>query len=196
MDRNYAEAITWFEDLLDRARHTSLREPTAMALATVDADGRPAVRIVLLRGFGETGFVFYTNTTSRKGQELEKNPHVALCFHWDELAVQIRVEGAAERVAATEANTYWQSRPRSSQIGAWASQQSATLTNRGELENRFRAYEDQFAGRDVPRPDFWTGYCVLPDRIEFWFNRPSRLHDRVLYQRDAEGRWEKSTLYP
>lgn len=195
MDACYQEALQKFCELLEEARQTSLHEPTAMTLATVGRNGRLSARIVLLRGWDERGFVFYTNRNSDKGQQLADVPRAALCFHWDPLQVQVRVEGLVEEVAAQEADDYWRGRPRESQIGAWASQQSATLPNRQTLERRVAEFEERFAGGDVPRPEFWTGFRVVPLRIEFWYNRPARLHERVLYERLADG-WHARGLYP
>ncbi len=187
-----------FGELLERARATDLPEPTAMALSTVDPEGRPSSRMVLLKGFDERGFVFYTNLGSRKAREIAGNPRVALCFHWQPLEVQVRVEGRAEPVTAEEADAYYASRARGSRIGAWASRQSEELPSRAELEERIREAEARFPGDDVPRPPFWSGFRVVPDRIELWFGRPSRLHDRDVYTRDpaAPGGWSVRRLYP
>lgn len=169
-----------------------------MALATVGADGRPSVRMVLLKGFDRNGFVFFTNLESRKGDQLAANPQAALCFHWQPLEVQVRVEGRVTPVDETEANSYFASRPHGSQIGAWASQQSRPLAERRELEDRIAEFEARFAGGEVPRPPFWSGFRVAPERIEFWSGRPSRLHDRQVYHADAsaEGGWRVEHLYP
>jgi pyridoxamine 5'-phosphate oxidase len=187
-----------FGELLERARATDLPEPTSMALSTVDADGRPSSRMVLLKDFDEGGFVFYTNLGSRKAREIAGNPRVALCFHWQPLEVQVRVEGRAEPVAPEEADAYYASRARGSRIGAWASRQSEELPSREALEERIRETEARFPGDDVPRPPFWSGFRVVPDRIEMWFGRPSRLHDRDVYTRDptAPGGWSVRHLYP
>jgi len=187
-----------FGELLERARATDLPEPTAMALATVGPEGRPSSRMVLLKGFDEHGFVFYTNLGSRKAREIAANPWVALCFHWQPLEVQVRVEGRAEPVTAAEADAYYASRARGSRIGAWASRQSEELPAREALETRIREVEARFPGEEVPRPPFWSGFRVVPDRIELWFGRPSRLHDRDVYTRDpaAPGGWSLRHLYP
>lgn len=177
---------------LDRA---ILPEPTAMALATVRGDGQPSVRIVLLKHVDERGFVFYTNLEGRKGRELRKHPLAALCFHWQALEQQVRVEGAVEQVADEEADAYFGTRPRGSQLGAWASRQSQPVANEGDLERRLAEMDERYAGVPVPRPPFWSGFRVVPARIEFWRNQPSRLHVRHLYERDGEG-WRTSVLYP
>ncbi|HEV2734569.1 MAG TPA: pyridoxamine 5'-phosphate oxidase [Longimicrobiaceae bacterium] len=187
-----------FGELLERAKATDLPEPTAMALSTVGPDGRPSSRMVLLKDFDPRGFVFYTNLGSRKAREIAGNPWVALCFHWQPLEVQVRVEGRAEPVAAQEADAYYASRARGSRIGAWASRQSEDLPSRAALEERIRETEARFPGEDVPRPPFWSGFRVVPDRIETWLGRPSRLHDRDVYTRDpgAPGGWSVRHLYP
>lgn len=187
-----------FGELLERARQTNLPEPTAMALATAGMDGRPSVRMVLLKGFDERGFVFYTNLGSRKTRELGANPFAALCFHWQPLEIQIRIEGRTEAVSEAEADAYFATRSRGSRIGARASRQSAPLAARGELEERMRKIEERFANREIPRPPFWSGFRVVPDRIEFWFGRPDRLHERQVYIPDAEaaGGWRVEMLYP
>ncbi|HEY3885648.1 MAG TPA: pyridoxamine 5'-phosphate oxidase [Vicinamibacterales bacterium] len=164
-------------------------------LATADAAGRPSARIVLIRGVDERGFVFYTNFGSRKARELHENPRAALCQHWPEIDEQIRVEGHVVVVAREESDRYFAGRPRESQIGAWASEQSADLASRETLETRYRDAERRFEGHDVTRPEFWGGYRVIPDRIEFWYGRPGRLHDRVLYARSGD-EWTMGRLYP
>lgn len=193
-----AEPFRRFGELLERAKATDLHEPTAMALATADAEGRPSVRMVLLKGFDERGFVFFTNLESRKAQQLADNAHAALCFHWQPMEVQVRIEGAVQPVSAEEADAYYASRPRGSRIGAWASRQSAQLDGYDTLVQRVREFEEKFGEGEIPRPPFWSGYRVVPDRIELWFGRPSRLHERELYLR-AEGdppRWTRELLYP
>lgn len=192
------EPIARFQEWLERARTTELPEPNAMALATVDARGFPAVRMVLLKGVDERGFVFYTNLESRKAGEIGVNPHVALCFHWQPLELQVRVEGVVSPVDAAEADEYFASRGRGSQIGAWASIQSRPLESREALETRIREVEERFAGGAVPRPEYWSGFRVWPERIEFWSGRPSRLHERDVYTRDpsAPGGWTVEMLYP
>ncbi len=170
-------------------------DPNAMALATADAQGRPSVRMVLLKGWDTLGFVFYTNLDSRKGQDLAANPYAALCLHWKSLKRQIRAEGAIEAVTAAEADAYFASRARTSQIGAWASQQSRPLTGRFELEKRVGEFATRFGLGAVPRPPFWSGFRLRPDRIEFWHDRAFRLHDRFAYHKDGED-WRIEHLYP
>jgi len=172
-------------------------EPTAMSLATVGADGQPSVRIVLLKDVDARGFVLYTNLESRKGREALAHPQVALCFHWKSLERQVRVEGRVERVGDAEADAYFASRPRLSQIGAWASEQSRPLDSREALEARVKAFEARFP-ETVPRPPHWSGLRVVPHRIEFWSARPGRLHERHVYRRpDAQTPgWDVQTLYP
>ena len=191
------EALSRFHDLLAQAGAAGEPEPTAMTLATVDADGRPAARTVLLKDADRAGFVFYTNTLSRKGRELAGQPVAALLFLWKhlDLQVQVRVEGVVNPVSGAEADAYFASRPRLSQIGAWASTQSAPLDARATLEARVAETEARYAGLEVPRPPHWSGYRVVPDRFEFWFGRPFRLHDREEY-RLQDGEWRVQRLYP
>jgi pyridoxamine 5'-phosphate oxidase len=189
-----ADPITEFLDAAERARAHQV-DTAPVALATADAHGRPSVRMVLLRGVDERGFVFYTNYRSRKARELDVNPRASLCFHWLPLDEQIRVEGVVERVTARESDEYFASRPHGSQLGAWASDQSALLPSREALESRYRETEQRFAGRTVDRPPFWGGYRLIPDSVEFWFGRPDRLHDRVLYTKEKDG-WRIERLYP
>ncbi|HUR92035.1 MAG TPA: pyridoxamine 5'-phosphate oxidase [Gemmatimonadaceae bacterium] len=192
------DPIAVFKDAFARAQRVDralLPEPSAMSLATVDANGSPSLRIVLLKGVDERGFVFYTNLESRKGRDLRSIPRAALCFYWPALDLQVRVEGSVTGVTDSEANEYFASRPRGSQIGAWASTQSAVMEAAGELDARVARHEKEFEGREVPRPDFWSGFRVTPERIEFWRNRANRLHDRTLYTRDGD-RWKVETLYP
>ena len=187
--------IQRFAEIFAQVQKVVLPEPTAMVLATVGAEGRPSARVVLLKGFDENGLIFYTNLESRKGRELAVNPLAALCFHWPPLEQQVRVEGRVERVSDAEANVYFASRPRGAQIGAWASRQSRALAAREELEARVKAVEEKFAGAEVPRPPFWSGFRVIPERMEFWQSCVSRLHDRAVYVQQ-NGAWVIEKLYP
>ncbi len=181
----------WFRE----AAAAGLREPTAMSLATVDAQGLPDVRMVLLKGHGPKGFVFYTNLQSRKAAALESHPSAALCFYWNPPGRQVRIRGPVERVSDEEADAYFASRDRLSRIGAWASKQSRPLEGRFALEQRVVRYTARFGIGEVPRPEFWSGFRVVPTTIEFWEQRASRLHDRVSFTRTAEG-WRGTLLYP
>lgn len=189
-----ADPITEFLHAAERASSRNV-DVVPVALATVGGDGRPSARIVLCRHVDARGFVFHTNYNSRKGVELAANMHAALCFHWPAIEEQIRVEGPVEQLTAEESDTYFTQRPRGSQIGAWASEQSAELASREALEDRYRELERKFEGRDVPRPPFWGGYRVLPNRVEFWYGRPDRLHDRVVYALEGSA-WRITRLYP
>ncbi|MBP6597789.1 MAG: pyridoxamine 5'-phosphate oxidase, partial [Arenimonas sp.] len=182
---------------LAEATATGDPEPTAMTLATADAQGRPAARTVLLKAFDQRGFVFYTNYDSRKGRQLTDNPQAALLFLWKSLReqVQVKIEGSVEPVGLAEADAYFASRPRPSQIGAWASLQSQTLDARETFEARIDAFEKTFEGVDVPRPPHWSGFRVVPERIEFWYGARFRLHERQHYQR-VDGQWTQRMLYP
>jgi pyridoxamine 5'-phosphate oxidase len=189
------EALAMFQDWLDAACKTDLHEPTAMTLATANAQGRPSARTVLLKSFDERGFVFFTNSQSRKGDELRENAFASLCFFWQPLMRQVRIEGSAVTISAPESDSYWESRPRDTQLGAWASQQSRPLDFRETLEQRMAEAHARFIDDTVPRPPHWIGYRVIPERIEFWKSGWHRLHVRILYERHAEG-WSKSLLYP
>ena len=172
-----------------------LPEPNAMSLATVGMSGNPSVRIVLMKDVDERGFVFYTNLDGRKGRELRTNPVAAICFHWPALEVQVRAEGSISMVSDEEADSYFATRPRESQIGAWASIQSQPIEHANDLATRIAEYDAQFNGSEVPRPPFWSGFRLRPDKIEFWRARPGRLHERHLYTRSGES-WTMETLYP
>ncbi|WP_437630126.1 pyridoxamine 5'-phosphate oxidase [Sorangium sp. So ce854] len=182
-------------DLLEQRQTTEPTDATAMTLATVDASGRPSARMVLLKGIDDRGFVFFTNYASRKAADLEANPFAALCIHWAKAAEQIRVEGRVERIGDAESDAYFATRPRGSQIGAWASRQSAPLPSRERLIERVREIEARFEGGPVPRPAFWGGYRLVPERVELWRGQESRLHDRVVYLREGDG-WRVERLYP
>ena len=184
-----------FDSWLAEARISEPNDPTAMALATADSGARPSVRMVLLKGHDERGFVFYTNLDSRKGGELAANPHAALLFHWKSLRRQVRVEGPAEPVGDAEADSYFASRARESQLGAWASDQSRPLDRRETFEARYRDTAARFEGAEVPRPPRWAGWRVVPERIEFWSDRAFRLHERRLFTRAGNG-WTEGLLYP
>jgi pyridoxamine 5'-phosphate oxidase len=189
-----ANPITEFLNAVERAKAHQV-DTAPVTLATADADGRPSARMVLLRGIDERGFVFHTNYASRKGRELDANPYAALCFYWPTLDEQIRVEGRISRLPTDESDDYFDSRPRGSQLGAWASAQSQELTTREKLEEEYRATELRFEGQTVPRPPFWGGFRLTPERIEFWYGRPDRLHDRIVYTRSDRG-WKIQRLYP
>jgi pyridoxamine 5'-phosphate oxidase len=184
-----------FDEWLAEARASEPNDPEAMALATADTEGQPSVRMVLLKGHSPNGFLFYTNEHSAKGEQLAGNPSAALLFHWKSLRRQVRVEGSVERVGAEQADAYFATRARDSQLGAWASDQSRPLDRRETFENRFDEAARRFAGQDVPRPPHWGGYRVIPERIEFWTDRPHRLHERRLFTREA-GDWREGLLYP
>lgn len=194
----YAEALVCFRELLDKARASGDPEPTAMTVASASPDGRISARTVLLKAHDERGFVFYTNYGSQKGRDLLAQPRAALLFHWKTIGhgVQVRIEGSAESVTAHEADAYFSSRPRPSQIGAWASIQSETLPHRDLFEQRIAQYERQFGEGPVPRPPHWSGFRVVPDRIEFWYGAEFRLHERFQYRRDEVGVWSKRMLFP
>ena len=182
----------WFED----ARASGLQEPEAMTLATVDPDGQPAARLVLLKGSDSRGFSFFTNYASRKGKDLETNPRVALVFHWDTRRRQVRIEGVARKVDPAESDEYFMNRPRGSQVAAAASNQSQPVGSRAELQRAFDDLSTRFEGKPIPRPPHWGGYRVVPTRFEFWQGRRDRYHDRIAYQRGPEGGWLTERLFP
>jgi pyridoxamine 5'-phosphate oxidase len=185
-----------FEEWLAEATLSEPNDPTAMALATADARGQPSLRMVLLKGHDARGFVFYTNMDSRKGSDLAANPQAALLFHWKSLRRQVRAEGPVEPVSAAEADAYFATRGRESQLGAWASDQSRPLDARATFEARFAEVKARFDGGEVPRPPRWSGYRVVPERIEFWNDRAHRLHERRLFTRGGAGGWSEGLLYP
>ena len=193
----YKEALDTFTHLLERAKQSGEREPTAMTLATLGKNARPSARIVLLKAFDARGFVFYTNFDSHKGRQLASNPQAALLFLWKNLdnQIQVRIEGTVEPVSAEEADSYFASRPRASQIGAWASEQSATLASREVFEAQIDLYEKKFEGIEVPRPPHWSGFRVVPEMFEFWYGAEFRLHERQCYER-VNGDWNKRMLFP
>ncbi|HUD43884.1 MAG TPA: pyridoxamine 5'-phosphate oxidase [Dokdonella sp.] len=198
VDPLYQQAIAGFAGLLAQAEQAGEPEPTAMTLATCDGDGRVSARIVLLKAVDAAGFRFFTNYESAKAQQLAAHPQAALCFHWKRLReqVQVRVEGRVQRLPEADSDAYFASRPRGSQIGAWASRQSQTLPDRAAFEARYAEAEARYSGAEVPRPPHWGGYVLAPDRIEFWFGAEYRLHDRDLYERSGDGQWSRRNLYP
>jgi pyridoxamine 5'-phosphate oxidase len=182
----------WF----DEARAANVPEPNAMTLATVGADGTPSARVVLLKSFDARGFTFHTNYQSRKGEELAGNPRAALCFFWQPLERQVRVEGVVERTSPEESEAYFRTRPVDAQIGAWVSQQSKPIASRAELQSLLQQLKQRFGDGPVPRPEHWGGLRVVPNAIEFWQGRPSRLHDRIVYTRQSDGTWTRQRLSP
>lgn len=187
----FRQFTRWFS----QAAEAGLIDVNAMTLATADQDGAPSARIVLLKGYDDRGFYFYTNYESRKGQELKVNPHVALCLYWPQLERQVRIEGRVEKTSREQSEKYFHKRPRESQIGAWASSQSRKIQDRQTLLKRFSELKEQFDSQTVPLPDFWGGYCVIPRRIEFWQGRPGRLHDRLQYEKEGDS-WVLKRLAP
>jgi pyridoxamine 5'-phosphate oxidase len=195
-NQNETDPFAWFNRWMAEAEASEPSDPNAMTVATVGADGKPSARTVLLKGVDPRGFVFYTNTDSRKGHELLVNRLISLLFFWKSLARQIRIEGAVETVTTAEADAYFATRARVSRLGAWASDQSRPLSERAELERRLRQFEEKYPGEDIPRPPHWSGYRVLPDRFEFWQNMPFRLHDRTIFEREPMGGWTRGKLFP
>ena len=188
--------ISFFQTWLADARQSEPNDPEAMALATVGDGGLPSVRMVLLKGVDQEGFRFFTNMESRKGQELAAHPRAALCFHWKSLLRQVRVEGRVEKLPAADADDYFKTRHPLSKLGAWASAQSRPLESRAALEDKVRAIEEKYQGQDIPRPPYWSGYLVVPEKIEFWQQGDGRLHDRFLFARKADDRWDLQRLNP
>jgi pyridoxamine 5'-phosphate oxidase len=193
----YREALDTFSGLLERAKQSGDREPTAMTVATLGKNGRPSARTVLLKAFDARGFVFYTNFESHKGRQLASNPQAALLFLWKQLdnQIQVRIEGTVEPATAEEADRYFSSRPRESQIGAWASKQSAILDSRETFDAQIALFDKKFEGTDVPRPPHWSGFRVVPEMFEFWYGAEFRLHERQCYER-VNGEWTKRMLFP
>jgi len=190
-----ADPVPMFSRWIDEAIDVEANEPNAMSLATVSEDGRPNVRVVLLKGIEDNSLEFYTNYLSNKGKELEKNPLAAVAFWWPELERQVRIRGHVEKLSREKNEAYFQTRPRESQIGAWVSDQSIPVESREILKEKTKSVIDRFEGRTVPAPDFWGGYSINIDEIEFWQGRPARLHDRILYTR-VKGGWKKERLQP
>ena len=191
-----ADPIQQFTKWYNEVQAAEITEYYAMTLATCTNEGRPAARIVYLRGFDERGFAFYTNYNSRKGEELAQNPQAALCFYWKEVERQVRIEGMVEKVSEEESDAYFSGRPMNNKLGAWASSQSGPLESAQALEVRVEEFRRKFAGGDIPRPAHWGGYRMIPDRIEFWQGRPSRLHDRFVYTFDEQGNWKAQRINP
>lgn len=190
------DPIILFGQWLEDAKKSEPNDPTAVALATVDSDGLPNVRMVLLKGFDEAGFVFYTNYESAKGVEILGSMKAAMCFHWKSLRRQVRLRGPVEQVTSAEADAYFSSRPRGSRIGAWASKQSRPLESRFALEKAVAEFTAKFGIGKIPRPEHWSGFRIKPVQFEFWHDRPFRLHDRLLFRSDGKGGWETAQLYP
>ncbi len=190
------DPIAFFQKWFSQAQEAHITEVNAMSLATADSHGIPHARIVLLKGLDPHGFVFFTNYDSAKGRDMNANPHAALVFFWKELERQVRIEGIIEKVSPGESDAYFQSRPAGSRIGAWASPQSEEIPDRNILDKNYSKYEAEFSNKDIPRPIYWGGYRVIPNHIEFWQGRPSRMHDRILFTKNEEGTWNRSRLAP
>ena len=190
------DPIALFERWFEEAQDAGFYLPESVVLATATQDGRPSARMMLLKGFDRRGFRFFTNYESRKASELDANPRASMVFHWNTLHRQVRVEGTVEKLPLEESEDYFRTRPRGSQLGAWASRQSSAVPDREQLEKRFAEYEARFEGAEVPLPPFWGGFRLVPDRIEFWQGRANRLHDRLRYGRTADGGWHLERLYP
>lgn len=187
--------IDQFKEWFKKALSADLLDPNAMTLSTADKEGTPSSRTVLLKGVGAEGFQFYTNYKSRKGKELEENPRAALCFYWPSHERQVRIQGEVQKIGRDESETYFHQRPRQSQISAWASQQSAKVASREDLISRFKEMERRFEGEEIPLPEFWGGYILKPNRIEFWQGRAGRMHDRICYEKEKDG-WTRFRLAP
>jgi pyridoxamine 5'-phosphate oxidase len=191
------DPIDLFEVWINEAKKTELNDPNAVALATSDQNNSPSIRMVLLKDFNKNGFVFYTNLNSQKGKELKNNPKTSMCFHWKSLLRQVRINGVVEKVSNEVADEYYNSRGYESRIGAWASKQSTILNNRDELLNSIEEYKNRYNNKnDVPRPEHWSGWNLIPANIEFWLDGDSRIHERLKYTKDNEGNWAKSLLSP
>ena len=190
------DPFAWFQRWMTEAEASEPSDPNAMTVVTVGAGGKPSARTILLKGVDPRGFVFYTNTLSRKGDELRASALISLLFYWKSLGRQIRIEGRVEPVTPAEADAYYATRPRISRLGAWASEQSRPLSSRAELERRLAEFEAKYPGEDIPRPPHWSGYRVLPERFEFWQNMPFRLHDRTIFEPAPGGGWTSGKLFP
>ena len=189
------DPIVLFRDWYQEAIDAGITDPSIMTLATVDGEGNPAARIVLLKSFDENGFVFYTNYQSRKGMDFEKNPRAALVLHWRETGHQVRIEGITKKVQASASDRYFESRPRGSQLGAWASEQSREIPSKAHLDESLKRWGSEFRDQPVPRPPYWGGYRVIPDKIEFWSERENRMHERMLFEKTEQG-WVFKKLSP
>ena len=191
-----ADPIAQFRTWFDQATAEGLPEPNAVTVSTATPEGRPSSRVVLMRGFDERGFVFYTNYQSRKGREIEENPHAAMCFFWQPMERQVRIEGRIEKTTEAESDDYFRGRPTGSKLGAWVSNQSGVVPGRSTLEAEMEAIKTRFPGEEIPRPPHWGGFRVVPESVEFWQGRRSRLHDRLVYRRADDGGWRVERLAP